>query len=64
MSQAVRALAALLTDDAVGGRSSYQAVFGDLYCLFGVSNYKNIRADQFDAVMTWLDDWRRRVVIR
>ena len=61
VSQAVKALAALLTDDAAGGRNPYQAVFGELYRRFGVSSYKNIRADQFAAVLAWLEDWRRRV---
>jgi len=61
VSQAVKALAALLTDDAAGGRSPYQAVFGELYRRFGVSSYKNIRADRLPDVLAWLEDWRRRV---
>ena len=61
VSQAVKALAALLTDDASGGRNPYQAVFGELYRRFGVSSYKNIRADRLPDVLAWLEDWRRRV---
>lgn len=62
VSQAVKALAALLTDDKAGGRNPYQAVFGELYRRFGVSSYRNIRADQLPAVLAWLEEWRRRVV--
>ena len=60
VSQAVKALAALLVDDKASGRNPYQAVFGELYRRFGVSSYKNIRADQFPAVLAWLEDWRQR----
>ena len=32
--------------------------FSDLRRRFGVSGYKNIRQDQYQAVLDFLDDWR------
>ncbi|MDB5081102.1 MAG: hypothetical protein JWP00_3026, partial [Chloroflexi bacterium] len=39
-------------------KNHYQAVFSEMYRRFGVSSYKNIKADQFAAVLKFLEDWR------
>lgn len=57
VSAAVKALADYLkSKDA--SKNHYQAVFGELYRRFSVSSYKNIRADQFTAVLKFLEDWK------
>lgn len=57
VSQAVKALADYLkSKDPV--KNHYQAVFSEIYRRFGVSSYKNIRADQFATVLRFLEDWR------
>lgn len=59
VSMAVKALAEYLkSKDA--SKNHYQAAFGELYRRFGVSSYKNIRADQFEAVIKFLEDWRSK----
>lgn len=59
VSQAVKALAALLTERGqAGGQNAYQAVFGELYRRFGVSSYKNLPAARFADALAFLDDWR------
>jgi hypothetical protein len=56
VSNAVKALAELLTGKGIG---SYQSVFQELYRRFGVSSYKVIRKEQYSAALTFLDEWRR-----
>jgi hypothetical protein len=58
ISAAVKALAELLTRPGAG--SAYQAVFAELYRRFGVSSYRNIKLDDFEAVLAFLDEWRER----
>lgn len=58
VSQAVKALATLLTPQD-RTRNQYQAVFGELYRQFGVSSYKNITTRQFQAVLDFLEEWRK-----
>jgi hypothetical protein len=60
ISAAVKALAELLTRPGAG--SAYQTVFAELYRRFGVSSYRNIKLDDFEAVLAFLDDWRGRAV--
>lgn len=54
----VKALAELLTTKE-GGRNQYQGVFAELYRRFGVSSYKLIRQEQYEAVLQFLDNWRK-----
>lgn len=60
ISNQVKALAELLTSrDA--SKNHYQGVFGELYRRFGVSSYKIIRQEQYQAVLTFLEKWRKAV---
>ncbi len=56
ISQLVKALANLLTER--GGKNQYQGIFAELYRRFGVSGYKLIRIEQYDAVLAFLEQWR------
>ena len=56
VSQLVKALANLLTER--GGKNQYQGIFAELYRRFGVSGYKLIRIEQYDAVLAFLEQWR------
>lgn len=56
ISNMVKALAEVLTRQE--GKNQYQSVFGELYRRFGVSGYKLIRQEQYDAVLAFLEDWR------
>ncbi|NJL06741.1 MAG: hypothetical protein HC911_17930 [Chloroflexaceae bacterium] len=56
VAQLVKALAELLTEQ--GGKNHYQGIFGELYRRFGVSSYKLIRIEQYDAVLAFLEQWR------
>ncbi len=56
ISQLVKALANLLTEQ--GGKNQYQGIFAELYRRFGVSGYKLIRIEQYDAVLAFLEQWR------
>ncbi|MFP4441104.1 MAG: phage antirepressor N-terminal domain-containing protein [Chloroflexaceae bacterium] len=55
VANAVKALAEMLTRQK--GKNQYQGVFAELHRRFGVSSYKHIRQEQYDAVLTFLDDW-------
>lgn len=57
--QAVKALAEFLTNQDKS-KNHYQGVYQELYRRFGVSSYKNIRADQFTAVVKFLEDLREK----
>ncbi len=59
VSQAVKALAEYLTSQDKS-KNHYQAVFQEIYRRYGVSSYKNIRADQFGAVLKFLEEWREK----
>jgi hypothetical protein len=52
----VQALAEVL---APKGGESYQAVYRELNSRFGVSSYKLIRREQYEAVLAFLDSWRQ-----
>lgn len=57
ISVAVKSLAEYLKSKDPG-KNHFQAIFTEIYRRFGVSSYKNIRSDQFAAVMKFLEDWR------
>jgi hypothetical protein len=59
VSQAVKALAQLITEHHPEARNAYAGVFGELYRRFGVSSYKNLPAARFTDVLAFLDDWRQ-----
>lgn len=56
ISNKVKALAQFLTTKEPG-RNFYQSIFGELYRRFAVSSYKNVRKDQYQDVLTFLDEW-------
>ena len=58
VSSQVKALAELLTRKDTN-KNHYQGIFGELYRRFGVSSYKTIRIEQYNAVLTFLEDWRK-----
>jgi hypothetical protein len=57
VSNRVKALAELLTGKEAG-KNHYQGIFGELYRRFGVTSYKTIRIEQYEAVLAFLADWR------
>lgn len=63
ISQAVKALAEFLTGQLgptdKAGRVHYQSIFAELYRRFGTSDYKNIRREQYEVVLNFLEDWRQ-----
>lgn len=54
----VKALATHLKQLNPQGPNQYQAVYTELYRRFGVSTYKGIRRNQFEAVLNFLEEWR------
>jgi hypothetical protein len=56
ISNKVKALAQFLTTKEPG-RNFYQSIFGELYRRFAVSSYKNVRKDQYQNVLKFLDEW-------
>lgn len=58
VSNKVKALAELLTGKDAS-KNHYQGIFGELYRRYGVSSYKTIRLEQYEAVLTFLEDWRK-----
>jgi hypothetical protein len=57
ISGSVKALAQLLAErDA--SKNHYQGIFAELYRRFGVSSYKLVRRDHYEAVLAFLDEWR------
>jgi hypothetical protein len=58
ISNRVKALAELLTRTHPG-KNHYQGIFGELYRRFGVSSYKLIRQEQYQAVLDFLERWRK-----
>ena len=55
---------ASLSESGAGQNNYYQSVFSELYHRFGVSSHKNIRQDQYQAVLDFLDDWQESVAER
>lgn len=60
VSNRVKALAELLTGKDAS-KNHYQGIFGELYRRFGVSSYKTIRIEQYEAVLAFLEDWRKSI---
>ena len=58
VSNRVKALAELLTGKD-SSKNHYQGIFGELYRRFGVTSYKTIRIEQYEAVLEFLEDWRK-----
>lgn len=58
ISNRVKALAELLTGRD-SSKNHYQGIFGEIYRRFGVSSYKSIRLEQYEAVLAFLEDWRK-----
>lgn len=58
ISSTVKALAELITSYDPS-KNHYQSIFAELYRRFGVSSYKNIRLEQYEKVLKFLEDWRR-----
>jgi hypothetical protein len=57
ISGAVKALAELFTSYDPS-KNHYQGIFAELYRRFGVTSYKNIRQDQYEKVLQYLESWR------
>lgn len=55
----VKALAQFLTKHEPGNH--FAGVYGELYRRFGVSSYKNIQQEQYEAVLMFLKEWRVRM---
>ena len=58
ISNQVKALAEILTKTHPG-KNHYQGIFGELYRRFGVSSYKLVRQEQYQAVLDFLERWRK-----
>jgi len=58
ISNQVKALAELLTQKNPS-KNHYQSIFGEIYRRFRVSSYKLIRQDQYQSVLSFLEDWRK-----
>jgi hypothetical protein len=58
VSNRVKALAELLTGKDAA-KNWYQGIFQELYRRFGVSSYKLIHQEQYESVLTFLEDWRQ-----
>lgn len=58
ISNQVKALGELLTRKDPS-KNHYQSIFGEIYRRFRVNSYKLIRQDQYQAVLTFLDDWHK-----
>jgi hypothetical protein len=56
LAAAVKAIAFQLTRRDKS-RNWYQSIYNELYRRFGVSSYKQVPADQFGAVMAWLQEY-------
>jgi hypothetical protein len=54
----VKALATHLKQLNPQGPNQYQAVYTELYRRFGVSSYKQVRRNQFEDVLSFLEEWR------
>lgn len=57
ISNMVKALAEILTSTEKA-KNHYQGIFAELYRRFGVSSYKMIRIEQYEAVLRFIADWR------
>lgn len=60
ISQAVKAVA--LQMSRLSGRNEYGGVYGELYRKFGITSYKLLPANRFQAAMDFLTEWHRTLV--
>ncbi len=60
VSASVKSLAELMNSKSPS-KNHYQGIFAELYRRFGVSSYKNIRLDQYEQVLQFLEDWRQSI---
>jgi hypothetical protein len=58
ISQAVKAIA--LEIQKRTKKNEYGAVYGQMYRRFGITGYKQLPSEKFEAAMAWLTDWYRR----
>ncbi len=58
ISSTVKALAELIASHDPS-KNHYQSIFAELYRRYGVSSYKNIRLEQYEKVLKFLEGWRR-----
>lgn len=61
LSQTVKALAELLTEQDRQKKNYHQSIFGELYRRFGITNYKILPIDNFEEAIQFLEDWRMAV---
>jgi hypothetical protein len=59
ISQAVKAVA--IATGKQSGRNEFGAVYGEMYRKFGITSYKLLPKNQFQACMQWLTDWHQEV---
>lgn len=55
ISQAVKTVAIVLGKQTK--RNEFGAVYGELYRKFGITSYKQLPANRFQACMDWLSEW-------
>ena len=60
IAQGVHAIGTLLSN--ASGRNEYGGVYGCLYRQWGISNYKELPAAQYNDVITWLRNWYLELV--
>lgn len=58
ISASVKALSEFMASKS-SGKNHYQGIFSELYRRFGVSSYKNIRLEQYDQVLRFLEEWHQ-----
>jgi hypothetical protein len=56
IGEKVRAIAMTITEKD-RSKNHFQAIFNEIHRRFRVSSYKNIRQDQYQIVLDFLDDW-------
>ncbi len=56
IAQKVKAVGMMLTEED-SSRNQFQAIFSELHRRFRVTSYKNIRQNQYQAVLDFLDEW-------
>jgi hypothetical protein len=61
ISVAVKALAELISGKDTT-KNHYQGIFGELYRRYGISSYKLIRQEDYQAVQQFLEDWRQSLL--
>ena len=60
ISQAVKSIALALSRRS--GRNEYGGVYGEFYRKFGITSYKLLPANKFEAAMAFLTEWHAQIV--